>query len=36
MALFENLNDRTILKLIKTKTFDGGAVMIYYEPTSNN
>ncbi len=34
MALFENLNDRTILKLIKTKTFSGGSVMFYYEPTN--
>jgi dihydrofolate reductase len=29
--LFENINDRTILKLIKTKTFSGGAVTLYYE-----
>jgi len=34
MALFENLHDRTILKLIKTKTFSGGSVVFYYEPTS--
>ncbi len=33
MSLFENINDRTILKLIKTKTFSGGAVTLYYEPT---
>ena len=32
MPLFENINDRTILKLIKTKTFSGGAVILYYEP----
>jgi dihydrofolate reductase len=32
MPLFENLNDRTILKLIKTKIFNGGAVILYYEP----
>ena len=32
LPLFENINDRTILKLIKTKTFIGGAVAIYYEP----
>jgi len=32
LPLFENMNDRTILKLIKTKTFSGGAVTLYYEP----
>jgi dihydrofolate reductase len=32
LPLFENVNDRTILKLIKTKTFRGGAVTLYYEP----
>lgn len=32
MSLFENILDRTILKLIKTKTFDGGAVILFYEP----
>ena len=32
LPLFENINDRTILKLIKTKTFSGGAVTLYYEP----
>lgn len=34
LPLFENINDRTILKLVKTKTFSGGAVMLYYEPTN--
>lgn len=34
LPLFENINDRTILKLIKTKTFSGGAITLYYEPTS--
>ena len=33
LPLFENINDRTVLKLIKTKTFSGGAVTLYYEPT---
>ena len=33
LPLFENINDRTILKLIKTKTFSSGAVTLYYEPT---
>ncbi|WP_285055428.1 dihydrofolate reductase family protein [Pedobacter ginsengisoli] len=32
MQLFENLNDRTGLKLIKTKTFTGGSVILYYKP----
>jgi len=34
LPLFENINDRTILKLIKTKTFSGSAVTLYYEPTN--
>ncbi len=29
--LFENVNGRTVFKLIKTKTFTGGAVTLYYE-----
>jgi dihydrofolate reductase len=33
LPLFENINDRTILKFIKTKAFSGGAVTLYYEPT---
>jgi dihydrofolate reductase len=33
LPLFETIKDRTVLKLIKTKTFRGGAVMLYYEPT---
>jgi dihydrofolate reductase len=31
LPLFENINDRTILKLIKTKIFSSGAVTLYYE-----
>ena len=34
MPLFENINDRISLKLIKAKTFSGGAVTLYYEPTT--
>lgn len=34
LPLFENITDRTTLKLIKTKTFSGGAVMLYYEPAN--
>ena len=33
LPLFENINARTILKLITTKTFSSGAVTLYYEPT---
>jgi dihydrofolate reductase len=32
LPLFENINDRTIFKLVKTKTFNVGAVILYYEP----
>jgi len=32
LPLFENIKDRTIFKLVKTKTFNGGAVILYYEP----
>ena len=32
LPLFENINDRTVLKLTKTKTFSGGAVTLYYQP----
>ncbi|NOU19564.1 MAG: dihydrofolate reductase [Bacteroidales bacterium] len=32
LPLFENINDRTILKLIKSKTFSSGAITLYYEP----
>ena len=34
LTLFENINDRTIFKLVKTKTFNVGAVILYYEPRS--
>ena len=32
LPLFENINDRIDLKLLKTKTFGCGAVTLYYEP----
>jgi dihydrofolate reductase len=32
LPLFKQINDRTMLKLLKTKTFDCGAVILYYEP----
>lgn len=33
LTLFKNINDRNILKLLKTKTFSSGAITLYYEPT---
>ncbi len=33
LSLFENINDRTIFKLKKTKNFINGAIILYYEPT---
>lgn len=32
LPLFENLKDRTMLKLSRTKTFGTGAVILYYKP----
>ncbi|HTN20913.1 MAG TPA: dihydrofolate reductase family protein [Pelobium sp.] len=34
LPLFENMDDRKIFKLIKTKTFDSGAVILYYQPSN--
>ena len=34
LPLFKNINNRTLLKLINTKTFNGGAVILYYEPAN--
>jgi dihydrofolate reductase len=31
LPLFENVNDRKTFKLLKTKTFDSGAIILYYE-----
>ena len=33
LPLFKNLKDRINLKLLKTKTFGCGAIILYYEPT---
>ncbi|HMV42705.1 MAG TPA: dihydrofolate reductase family protein [Leptospiraceae bacterium] len=33
LPLFDHINDRTLLKLTKTKTFGSGAILIYYEPS---
>jgi dihydrofolate reductase len=32
LPLFKNVKDRVNLKLLKTKTFGSGAVILYYEP----
>jgi dihydrofolate reductase len=32
LPLFKNINDRVQLNLLKTKTFNGGAIILYYEP----
>ena len=34
LPLFENMVDRTILRLVKTKTFGGGAITLYYVPAN--
>ena len=36
LPLFRNINDRKILKLIKTKTLRSGAVTGYYEPRKDD
>jgi dihydrofolate reductase len=36
LPLFKNVTDRIDLKLLKTKTFGGGALMLYYEPTKRS
>lgn len=32
LPLFKSISEKIMLKLIKTKTFNGGAVILYYEP----
>ena len=32
LPLFKNINDKGTLKLLKTKTFGSGAIMLYYQP----
>ncbi|WP_232225649.1 dihydrofolate reductase family protein [Leptospira broomii] len=34
LSLFKNIQDRINLKLLKTKTFDCGAITLYYESTN--
>jgi len=36
LPLFKNINDKTHLKLLKTKIFGGGAVILYYEPAKKD
>jgi dihydrofolate reductase len=33
LPLFDKIKDRTIFKLLKTKIFGSGAIVLYYEPT---
>ena len=33
LPLFKNINYRIILKLLKTKSFGSGAIVLYYKPT---
>ena len=35
LPLFEKLHERIALKLVNTKTFGSGAVMLYYHPEAN-
>lgn len=35
LPLFENIADRTVFKLVKTRTFSAEAITLYYEPTRN-
>jgi dihydrofolate reductase len=35
LPLFKNINDRVPLKLLKTKIFGCGAIILYYEPVKN-
>lgn len=32
LPLFKNIGEKRILKLVKTKSFSGGPVILYYEP----
>ncbi len=35
LALFEKMNERATLKLVKTKSFRSGAITLYFEPLGN-
>lgn len=34
LPLFKNISEKIMLKLVKTKTFGGGSIILYYEPAS--
>ena len=36
LPLFKSISEKIILKLIKTKIFSGGAVILYYEPANDH
>lgn len=36
LSLFDDINDRTVFKLKKTKNFNNGAIILYYEPTNKS
>ena len=36
LPLFKNINEKISLKLVKTKTFGFGAIILYHEPTKND
>ena len=36
LPLFDKIKDRTIFKLLKTKTLSSGATVLYYVPTQRN
>src|SRR5205823_11615611 len=35
LRLFKDINDRIDLKLLKTKTFGSGSIVLYYEPAKS-
>lgn len=35
LSLFEEINDRIIFNLVKNKTFKNGAIILYYQPKTN-
>jgi dihydrofolate reductase len=36
LPLFKNISDKSILKLLKTKSFSSGAITLYYKPSARN
>lgn len=36
LLLFDQIKDRIVLKLVKTKLLNSGATVLYYEPTTQN